>query len=324
VEESVIPEMNDIAHDARIHRERTKPRTGQERFRYDAFISYSHAADGRLAPALRNGLHRLAKPLLKLRALNIFRDQTSLSASPGLWPSIEGALAQSRFFILMASPEAAASQWVTKEVDWWCRHRSTSTILIVLTKGELFWNTASNDFDWDRTTALPKPLRGAFGDEPHWIDFRWARTGTDVSLNHPLFRDSLASLAAPLHGSPKEELFGEDVVLQRRAKTAAFTAFGVVTLLAVLAALAAWFAFEQRDKALISQSRTLALMSEQKTSIGDTEQRISGLIRIRVKSSNLSALHRQDGIQSDFGTRGGGRISMSNIYCPKRRRCSRM
>lgn len=79
-------------------------------------------------------------------------------------------------------------------------------------------------------------------------------------------------------------------MLQRRAKTAAFTAFGVVTLLAVLAALAAWFAFEQRDKALIAQSRTLALMSEQKTSIGDTEQSIS--LALEALPKDLSAPDR--------------------------------
>jgi len=30
-------------------------------FTYDAFLSYSHAVDGKLAPALREGLHRFAK-----------------------------------------------------------------------------------------------------------------------------------------------------------------------------------------------------------------------------------------------------------------------
>jgi hypothetical protein len=29
---------------------------------YDAFISYGHAADRNLAPALQKGLHQLAKP----------------------------------------------------------------------------------------------------------------------------------------------------------------------------------------------------------------------------------------------------------------------
>ena len=52
----------------------------QGKIAYDAFISYSHAADGKLAPALENALQRFAKPWYRRRALHLFRDQTSLSA----------------------------------------------------------------------------------------------------------------------------------------------------------------------------------------------------------------------------------------------------
>jgi hypothetical protein len=52
--------------------------------RYDAFISYSHAVDGKLAPALHRGLHRLARPWYRMRALHVFRDQTSLTVTPAL------------------------------------------------------------------------------------------------------------------------------------------------------------------------------------------------------------------------------------------------
>lgn len=86
---------------------------------YDAFISYSHAADGQLAPALQTGLQSLGKPWHRRRALRVFRDKTSLSATPELWPTIEQALAGSRFFVVLASPEAAASRWVDQEVSWW-------------------------------------------------------------------------------------------------------------------------------------------------------------------------------------------------------------
>ena len=116
---------------------------------YDAFISYSHAADGRLAPALQAGLRSLAKPWYRRRALRVFRDQTSLSASPELWSSIEEALSQARFFILLASPEAAASHWVDQEVRWWRANRSHDTFLIALTGGELRWDDGDGDFDAD-------------------------------------------------------------------------------------------------------------------------------------------------------------------------------
>ena len=36
--------------------------------RYDAFISYSHAADGKLAPNLQDALQRFAKPWYRRRA----------------------------------------------------------------------------------------------------------------------------------------------------------------------------------------------------------------------------------------------------------------
>jgi TIR domain len=103
---------------------------------YDAFVSYSHAADGRLAPALQAGLQSLAKPWYRRRALRVFRDKTSLSASPELWPTIERALAQARYFVLLASPEAARSPWVDREVRWWRANRGKDTVLIVLTDGQ--------------------------------------------------------------------------------------------------------------------------------------------------------------------------------------------
>src|SRR3977135_3285061 len=94
---------------------------------YDAFISYSHAKDKPIAAALQSVVQRLGKPWCQRRALRVFRDDTSLSATPHLWPTIEQALGQSRFLILLASPEAAASQWVNKEVASWLRAHRRAT-----------------------------------------------------------------------------------------------------------------------------------------------------------------------------------------------------
>jgi hypothetical protein len=52
--------------------------------KYRGFISYSHAADDRLAPALQSGLHRFAKPWYRLRAMRVFRDKTGLAVTPEL------------------------------------------------------------------------------------------------------------------------------------------------------------------------------------------------------------------------------------------------
>src|SRR5687767_3434283 len=86
---------------------------------YRAFISYSHAKDIKVAAALQAALQTFAKPWYRLRTMRVFRDQTSLSASPELWPAIETALDQAEWFILIASPQSAQSSWVQKEVQWW-------------------------------------------------------------------------------------------------------------------------------------------------------------------------------------------------------------
>ena len=51
---------------------------------YDAFISYSHGVERALAATLQTALQRFAKPWNRRSALRMFRDETNLSASPGL------------------------------------------------------------------------------------------------------------------------------------------------------------------------------------------------------------------------------------------------
>src|SRR3984957_1137705 len=109
---------------------------------YDAFISYSHLKDKPIATALQSVIQKLGKPWYRRRALWVFRDDTSLSATPHLWPMIEKALGQSGHFLLLASPEAAASKWVNKEVTYWLEHNLIDTLLIGLTDGEARWDDA--------------------------------------------------------------------------------------------------------------------------------------------------------------------------------------
>src|SRR6185369_6734377 len=184
---------------------------------YRAFISYSHAVDGRLAPALQSALHGLAKPWYRMRAIRLFRDETGLSITPALWPAIEHALSESRYFLLLASPEASASPWVSREIDWWLTHKSSSGLLIALTGGDIALDRATGEIDWTRTNALPETLRTPLSSVPLFVDLRWARTETHLSQRDPRFRDAVADVAATLHEKPKDQLVGEDIRLHRRA-----------------------------------------------------------------------------------------------------------
>jgi hypothetical protein len=146
---------------------------------YDAFISYSHAKDKPIAGALQVAVQKLGKPWYRRRALRVFRDDTSLSATPQLWPSIEHALGQSRYFILLASTEAADSKWVNKELAYWLDHNSVDTLLIAATEGELSWDETAGDFQQGPNRPLPPILARRFAVEPKWVDLRAYREGAD-------------------------------------------------------------------------------------------------------------------------------------------------
>ena len=184
---------------------------------YDGFISYSHAADGQFAPALQRGLQRFAKPWNARRALRIFRDETGLSTNPHLWSAIEAALDESEWFVLLASAEAAQSEWVNKEISHWLATKSVDHILPVVTDGSWEWDATAGDFTAE-STAVPDALRGALRDEPRHLDLRWARDETDLDLRNSQFRGAVADLAAPMHGMAKDELEGEDIRQHRRAR----------------------------------------------------------------------------------------------------------
>lgn len=219
--------------------------------RYHGFLSYSHAADGRLAPALQSALQRFARPWYRVRALLLFRDRTGLSVSPSLWPSIRDALDRSDHFILLASTQAAESRWVRQELDHWLDHREHAFdhLFIVLTEGELIWSEKNARFDPVATTALPPRLLDAVHREPHWIDLRWARDRDNLSLSYPEFQDAVATIAATLHGVSKEEISSEESRQHRRTVASAWSAAVLLLALLITANVFAWWATTQRDLA---------------------------------------------------------------------------
>ncbi len=216
---------------------------------YDAFISYSHAADDLLAPRLQAGLQRFAKPWWQRRALRVFRDESSLSANPHLWSSITNALDVSGWFVPLLSPDAAQSQWVNQEVEYWLANKDPERIIPVLTDGTFGW--ADGDITGD---AIPPAMQGAFADEPRWVDLRFARTEEQVDLNNPRFSAAVADVASAIRGVPKDELESEEVRQHRRTVRTAWAASLVVFALAVAAGAAALFANSQRIEADVQRA----------------------------------------------------------------------
>ena len=107
------------------------------------------------------------------------------------------------------------------------------------------------------------------------MDLRAYRDETDP--RNAKFIDLAADFAAAIRGVPKEDLMSEEVRQQRRARR---LAVGAATALLVLAGAAAWqwseavkqrtTAVQQRDAALIAQSRLLSKASQDALGTGST------------------------------------------------------
>ncbi len=224
-------------------------------FRYRAFVSYSHESDARLAASLQQSLSRIAKPWYRLRSMLVFLDKTSLSANPALWPTIEQALAQTEYFLLLASPVSAKSSWVQKEVGWWLQNRTADKLVICLTDGVILWDGHDGDFDWNKTNAIPSILKGAYSSEPLYADFREAKAANRYGSSDPVYRDALLDVAAPLMGRQKDDLDGEDIRAHRRTERIAWAVALFIAVLGITAGIGMKMA---HDRQKIAASRALA------------------------------------------------------------------
>lgn len=229
---------------------------------WDAFISYAHSASERSAVSLQRGLERFARPWHQRRAIRVFRDNNALSTNPALWPSIERGLTSARNLIVLLSPRAAASPYVDREVQWWLDHKGQGSILLVLDEGQLTWDPAQDGFTAD--SAVPPSLRDAFSEEPRWLDLRWFRESPGGTAD-PRFAEALADLSAPIRGTERDELIGEDLAQHRKLRRLTKTAVSLLVLLLIASVVASIIAVRQRDdvlrQAVTLRARQLALAS---------------------------------------------------------------
>jgi WD40 repeat protein len=226
-------------------------------FKYDAFMSYSHAADARFAPFLQSTVQRFARPWYRIRSVRIFRDSTGLKLTPELWPDITRALDASRWFILLASSEAANSAWVDQEVRYWLTLRR-SLPLIVVTSGRVAWNRDAADFDWSQTTALPSALKGCFKEEPLYLDATGLKAD-DLAPNHSKIRYAAAAIYAQLANRDIDDVIGDDVRQYRINRMSAVLAVLLLTV-ALGTALWQWRRTEMQRRAAEAQAAGLSAL----------------------------------------------------------------
>ncbi len=289
---------------------------------YDVFVSYSHASDDLLSERVQDGLQRFAKPWWRRRELTVFRDRTGLSADPGLWSSIVEAMEASDYFLLLASPEAAGSLWVGREVAHWRELHGAEHLLVLLTDGEIVWDEGANDFDWARSVSVPPVLAGCFADEPRHVDMRWARSEEQLDLTNGRFRDQIAELSAPVHGVRKDDIAGEHVRQHRRTMRTIWAAAITLAVLSAASVVGAVFAVKSAAQARRSEARAVAQqhradsqaqlatargaevtrsnaqLARANTSLNDTNGQLSSKNVALISQTNLTEQQRQQAVQN--------------------------
>ncbi len=113
--------------------------------KYDAFISYRHTEpDKYVAETLHRELENFRLPsnviktaaVSKTRINRVFRDRDELLLTNNLAASIEQALANSDYLIVICSPRLPQSQWCMREIDTFIKLHGRDRIFTVLVEGE--------------------------------------------------------------------------------------------------------------------------------------------------------------------------------------------
>ncbi len=221
--------------------------TGQK---YWAFISYS-SKDKKWGKWLHKRLENYPIPpefhqtclfdgaVLGKNLRPIFRDRDELSGSSDLGPSILKGLRQSRFLIVLCSPNSARSSWVDKEIqDFISLHpENHRRILALILEGEP--NATSNAAIDSALECFPPALRSPV--EPLAGDLRKDGDGKERG-----FLKILSGIAQ----LDFDTLYRRHERAQKRKRlTLAAAAALLILVLTVLTA----FAFQQKNQATIAQ-----------------------------------------------------------------------
>lgn len=186
--------------------------------RYWAFLSYSHADEAR-ARRLHVLLERYVLPRrarkahgLPRRLFPIFRDVEELEAASILTTRLRDALDESRWLIVLCSPNSAKSKYVNEEIEYFLAKHGRSRVLCVLLDGE-------------PPECFPPTIK-ALKDEPLAAD---CRPGRDSEL-------AKLKLIAALAGVGFTELRDREAQRKRRMRGM----LAAATLLFGAGALAYW------------------------------------------------------------------------------------
>jgi len=277
--------------------------------KYWAFISYSHR-DAKVATALQRTLesYRLPRRLVGTSTAvgqvpaylkPVFRDRDELQAGADLKATVREALARSRYLIVVCSPDAVRSPWVSQEIIEFKMLHGQSRVLAYIAAGEPF---ASRTPGREADECLPEALRFALtpagrpeGEalEPIAADSRPEGDGE---------RRATLKLVAGMVGVGVDELIRRDA--QRRARRMAMVAVASVVGMAVMTTLTV-MAVQARNEAQRQRAQAEDLIEFM---LGDLRKKLDPVGRLDVLDSvgekALDYYGKQDTGHLDAGALG--------------------
>lgn len=217
-------------------------------YKYRAFISYSWA-DAQWGKWLQHAVETYRTPQkliekhaetreIPARLTPLFKDREEQAAGASIGASIQAALADSEFLIVICSPNSAQSQWVNHEIAWFKTNRNPDKILALIVAGEP-GDEAQECFPKALTHKIAPDLTimDELDDAPLAAD---AREGGDGK------RLAKLKLVAAMLGVGLDQLLRRDD--RRRVVRARIVAAASLALALVMSGLT-WFAVEQRNEA---------------------------------------------------------------------------
>jgi WD40 repeat protein len=198
---------------------------------YEVFLSYRHL-DRDYARAIQSALYRLGKPFWRIRAMRVFRDEDTMAVNDDLRRAIQQALLNSKHFVLIASPNAAKSEWVEREIVFWRTFDPPRPIALVLAAGAIVWNNETKDFDWPNSTAIPRALERYFTSEPSWADLRELQR-EELTISTARFRAEARKVAAAVRQKAPEDIASDELREYRRTIAVSWSTVLVLSVLLV-------------------------------------------------------------------------------------------
>lgn len=238
---------------------------------YNAFISYKHGElDNRVAAEVQTQLERFRIPKAiqestGIRKIDrIFRDKEELNITSDLNDTIESALQNSDYLIVICSTHTRGSIWVQREIEFFLKTHPIEKVLTVVAEGEpvdvvpeiLFHREMELMTEEGNLETVRVPV------EPLSCDYR-------MKLSKAR-REELPRLAAAILGCGYDDLRQRQRKYRQRRLVIAASAAA-----AVLVALTGYYAYtaaqirENYEQSLINQSEYLSSESRKAMESGD-------------------------------------------------------